>query len=218
MRKLLTLLLILSGGTCFAQVTQHYVEPKGEYKQINTTNDIRIMHVFMDSNVDPDKREKLADSIKQSPNGYIPPDLYGLSYYLFNAQRQTEAMFWYYLAQLRARYDVNRCADKTANADDYNSTFGESINPYAVAHLDTLKQVIEKVINFEKANNEIYDQRWINLSGMGAMLAGLGDKKQAKNKQLSLPEGQWPAIRTKTLEDYQSGFEEAMVQLKNRKN
>ena len=198
-----------------AQNTQT-IEPKGEYAQIHTDNDIRILRVLVDSTIDRNQRQKLADSIKQSPNIYMPPDLYALSYYLFNTERQNEAMFWFYLAQLRARYDVNRCADKTASAVNYNDTFGPPINQYAFAHLDTLRQVIRRVVAFEKINNEAYDQRWINLTGIGAISSGLDEKNSRKNNQLSLPQNQWPAIRTKTINDYWTGFEEYLSNKKDK--
>lgn len=140
----------------------------------------------------------IIDSVEHSPDKYIPPVLYVLSYVLFNSDKKNEAAFWFYLAQLRARYDVNRCADKTANASEYNQKFGPDINKYATQNLDSLQMLMNNVISFEKNHTETYDQRWINLTGMVAMSAGLGDKK-AQKKTLSLPEEQWPVIKEKKL-------------------
>ncbi len=111
------------------------------------------------------------------------------------------------MAQLRARYDVNRCTDKTANSNAYNVNFGPIINDYAFHHLDSLKIVVQRVANFVRENEELYDQRWINLTGMDAMTASLSDKPV--NKQLSIEKKLWPVIKKKTIDDYYNDFKEA---------
>lgn len=217
MKIRLTLFLLLSSLYSFSQEvqgTQHTVEPVGEYKEIKLTNDIEAVRLLADS-THTDKTE-IIDSVEHSPDKYIPPVLYVLSYVLFNSDRKNEAAFWFYLAQLRARYDVNRCADKTANASEYNQKFGPDINKYATQNLDSLQVLITNVINFEKNHAENYDQRWINLTGMVAMSAGLGDKK-ALTKPLSLPQEQWAAIKEKTINDYMNGFNEVMAMLKKQR-
>jgi len=205
MRLTLTLLFIFSSLACFSQGDVHTVEPVGVYKEIDMTNTIRIVKLLVDTSTNFVAKNKLIDSIEQNPNNYIPPVLYVLSYEVFNSGNKVDGSFWFYLAQLRARYDINRCADKTANAAEYNSTFGPSINQYALTRIDTLQQIIKKVVAFERANQENYDQRWINLTGMNAMSEGLGEKSD--NKPLSLPENQWAEIRKKTIDDYYNDFE-----------
>jgi hypothetical protein len=75
------------------------------------------------------------------------------------------------------------------------------------------------VADFERNNVETYDQRWINLIGMDAMSAALGDKKKAKEKELSLPREQWANIKKKTIADFKEGFKEALPNfIKLRKN
>jgi hypothetical protein len=195
MRSILLSFLFLFGLTTFAQnVTNHQVKPKGVYKEINLSNDIRVINVLLDTNL-THPRSALIDSIERDANKYTPPVLYALSNILFVQKKYDEACFWFYVAQLRARYDVNRCADKTADASAYNQSFGPIINEYASKHLDTLKMIIPKVVDFVRSNEEQYDQRWINLSGMGAMTESLGGK--SANKELSIARGQWPAIRKK---------------------
>jgi len=214
MRITLILLLVLCSLACFSQVTEHVVEPVGVYKEIDMVNATRIFKSLIDSNTNAAIKVKLIDSVEQNPNVYIPPILYALSYEVFNSGNKEDGMFWFYLAQLRARYDVNRCADKTANASEYNMTFGPAINDYAFKHIDTLTKVVDKVVTFEKVNEENYDQRWINLSGMGAMTQSLGGKSD--QKELSLPKDRWAEIRSKTINDYYNGFEEYLTSLKKK--
>src|SRR5579864_3839272 len=116
MRSILLLSLSLIGLTTFAQsVTNHQVEPKGAYKEINLSNDTRVIQLLLDSNL-THSRSALIDSVERDANKYTPPVLYALSNILLFQKKYNEACFWFYVAQLRARYDVNRCADKTANA------------------------------------------------------------------------------------------------------
>ena len=212
-KTIVILLIILPVLIAKAQtVTNHTVEPKGVYREIDTKNDTRLMSLLLGpKNSD---QSKLIGSIIQSPNTYDPPVLYALSKALFTSGKYNDAIFWFYLAQLRARYDVNRCADKTASAAQYNQTFGPDINQYAFAHLSDLEKAISRVIAFERSNEEKYDQRWINLTGMDAMNASLADK--AGNKTLSKPKTEWPAIKKKTVDDYESDFKEAMSSLKKK--
>jgi hypothetical protein len=205
MKFITTLSLLLLVFSASAQNGEtHEVEPVGVYKEIHTENDLRVCQLLADSTFNG--KDKLIDSIEQAPNSYTPPVLYFLSNTLFYLKRYNDAEYWFYVAQLRARYDVNRCADKTADASQYNMTFGPQINEYAIKDIITLEQIVKKVVAFVKANEEKYDPRWINLTGMGAMSAGLSGK--TKDEALSLDKKQWPAIKSKTIDDYYQGFTE----------
>jgi len=208
MRSILLLLLLFIGLTAFGQEdTQHQVEPKGVYKEINLSNDIKVIKLLSDTHIKHSKAA-LIDSVENNANNYTPTVLYVLSNLLFSQKKYNEACYWFYIAQLRARYDVNRCTDKTANAADYNQNFGPSINEYAFKHKDSLKKILPKVIDFVRTNEELYDQRWINLSGMGAMTESLGGKPT--NKELSIARDQWPAVKKKTIDTYYSDFKDVL--------
>ncbi|MBD1387224.1 hypothetical protein IDJ75_18190 [Mucilaginibacter rigui] len=213
MKVIIGILLLFCAVSVKSQnVENHQVEPKGIYKEINTDRDSKIMGQLMsESSI---KKQSLIDSVQKNPNVYIPPVIYALSYALFQQNKKDDAIYWFYLAQLRARYDVNRCTDKTASAAQYNQLFGPSINEYAFAHLDILEKTIPKVITFVESNEELYDQRWINLSGMDAMSAGLGGKAESKN--LSINKAKWPKIKSETIKDYSDGFNEALASFKKK--
>lgn len=213
MKVTIGLLLVLFSVSAKSQnVENHQVEPKGIYKEINTERDSKIMEQLMSESYT--KKQSLIDSVQKNPNIYIPPVLYAVSYALFQQNKKDDATYWFYLAQLRARYDVNRCADKTASAVQYNQLFGPSINEYAFAHLDMLEKIIPKVISFVESNEELYDQRWINLSGMNAMSASLGGKAEPKN--LSIDKAKWSQIKSETVKDYSDGFNEALASFKKK--
>jgi len=194
-------------------VINHHVAPVGVYQKINLDHDSKTVTLLLDEQ-NKDK-SVLIHTVEMNANHYTPPVLYVLSNVLFAEQRYNEAIYWFYIAQLRARYDVNRCADKTANASDYNETYGPVINKYAFTHLDSLEKMIPLVIAFVRANGEQYDQRWINLSGMDAMSASLDGK--AGHKSLSVDLSKWPAIKTKTVDTFYSDFKEAIANLKKKK-
>lgn len=209
---LLLFMLLFTSGLCAQTMTDHLVAPVGVYKTIKLDNDIRVMLLLSDTNYVG--KAALVDSVMRGANGFTPPVLYAMSYTLFHMDRRDAACFWFYTAQLRARYDVNRCADKTATAELYNENFGPPINQYAMRNLDTLERIVQRVVTFVRTNEERYDERWINLSGMDVMMASLG-KADAK-KSLSLPKAKWPAIKTKTVDDYYNDFEEYVMQAKKK--
>ncbi|MES2062960.1 MAG: hypothetical protein V4456_13625 [Bacteroidota bacterium] len=213
MKAIVGLLLLFCCVSAKSQnVENHQVEPKGAYKEINTERDSKIMEQLMSESFA--QKQSLIDSVQKNPNIYIPPVLYALAYALFQQNKKDDAIYWFYLAQLRARYDVNRCTDKTASAAQYNQVFGPSINEYAFANLDLLEKTIPKIIIFVENNEELYDQRWINLSGMDAMSASLAGK--AEPKKLSIDKAQWPKIKSETIKDYSDGFNEALASYKKK--
>jgi hypothetical protein len=212
---LLCLFFVLGSLDLPAQnINNEAVKPKGFYSEIanKTSNDLRIIKLLADSNYKG--RTVLIDSVIQIANSHTPPVLYFLSAALYQLNKKDDASFWFYVAQLRARYDVNRCTDKTASAARYNQNFGPVINTYAMKDAVKLEDIIIKVVDFVKQNDEKYEHRWINMEGMKAMNFNLGNSKEAKS--LSLPEAEWAAIKAQTIKTYWDGFKAALVELKSK--
>jgi hypothetical protein len=210
MNLLIPLCILFAIPSLAQNVNQYPVKPKGVYSQINMVNDQKMISQLTDGT----HNRQAMNSVIQHAGQYSPPVLYVLSDVLFKLNRKDEAAYWFYIAQLRARYDINRCADKTATAARYNEMYGPQINKYTMqGNLDKLTQLINKVVAYVATNNESYDQRWINLEGMGAMQSSLDGKQP---NALSMPQSQWASIKAKTIADYQSGFKEALAGL--RKN
>jgi hypothetical protein len=205
MKKLLLLLTMTFGTIAFlnAQTTTE-IKPQGIYKEIDVERHNKAIEIL--SGNDQILIQHTVDSILKNPNFYNPPVLYALSRVLYNQDKKDEATFWFYVAQLRARYDANLCLDNTAKqgVSILNSEYGPDINKYAFQNIDSLEKTVNKVVDFVKTNDENYDHRWINLHGMDAVLAGIDDK--AEKKELSQPKDKWAEIKKKTIDDYYNGF------------
>lgn len=194
---------------CTAQVVNHEVEPQGIFKTIDVARHNKAISTLKDGN--EQEKQQTVNTILKDPNYYNPPVIYALSRELFNEGKKDEAAYWFYVAQLRARYDANLCMDNSAKqgVSVLNSEYGPAINTYAMQDIDKLENIVKKVVEFVKTNTENYDHRWINLHGMWAMMSGLDEKNQ-ENKELSQPKAKWPEIKKKTIDDYYNGFVEAM--------
>jgi hypothetical protein len=162
-----------------------------------------------------------AEQVLAHPEKYNPPVLYMLSYVLFQQGRKDEAMFWFYAAQVRGRYDANRCADLSARpaVQELNRKIGPYINPYAFQDLEKLKQTVVRALEWERTTPHLYDQRWINLHGTEATTSAMKSLSGAQIHEepvMSLPESQWEEIHKKTLDEYMADFKEALGILKER--
>lgn len=194
---LTALLTALLTTTAFGQTKQ--AKPKGVYKEIEVAKHNKaIEHLHGD---DQKLKQQAISSVLQNPNDYNPPVLYALSRELFLQDKKDEAAYWFYVAQLRARYDANRCADKSATqaVSVLNGEYGPDINKHAFANHDFLQSTVEEVVAFVNTNEENYDHRWLNLHGMGVFL-------NEKGKALSKPQEEWAAIKSKTVDDYYNAF------------
>ena len=228
--RLVAVFLVFS----FMNTPTGYTEPQahlGRLEKISlppdnpyTSIDIRENNEAMDALMGHDEIEKSVriQKIIEHPEGFNPAVLFLLSYVLFQKGRKDEAMFWFYAGQLRARYDANRCADESAKTAvrDLNAKIGPYINPYAFQDLEKLKQTVAKVLEWDRMTPYLYDQRWINLHGMGAILSALKGQDEFKtglDEDMSVPESQWEEIHRKTQEEYLAGFKEALKILEERK-
>ena len=187
-----------------AQIQTKEIKPKGVFKEIDVTRHNEAIEILNGKN--EKLKQQTVDSILKNPNFYNPPVIYALSRELFNQDKKDDAMYWFYVAQLRARYDANLCMDNSAKqaVSILNGEYGPNINKYALQDIDKLEKTVTKVVDFVRANEENYDHRWINLHGMDAVLSGMDDN--AKKKELSQPRDKWTEIKKKTLDDYYNGF------------
>jgi hypothetical protein len=208
----LTACLIASRGALTETIT---VPRTGEYAKI----DVRLLNETLHTltNGSTAEKAKAIEAVKATPAIYAPPVFYAMSNVLFQDGQKDWAAFWFYAGQLRARYDANRCADVSARqaVAVLNQRYGPQINKYAFANLDMLEGLIPRVMEWDKLTPHKYDHRWINIHGMGAIITGMdGDDKKSA---LSLPESQWAEIKEKTRADYLRGFQDALIEMKKRK-
>ena len=192
------------------------LEGHAEGTQIDVYSSVNAFEALGNENIAI--RDNAIATIIRNPELYNPTVFYKLSENLFQQGKKEDALFWFYAGQLRARYDANRCADETARSavSVLNENYGPSINKYAFENLDKFEKIIANVIEFDKNTKHLYDQRWINLHGMGVMIDDLGDNKGAKRIQ-SLPSEEWAGIAEKTRNEYFDGFKETMKEIRAMK-
>ena len=198
------LLTITFGLATFSNAQTKEINPKGIYKEIDVARHNEVIEIL---NVKNKKlKQQTVDSILKNPNFYNPPVIYALSRELFAQDKKDDATYWFYVAQLRARYDANLCLDNSSKqaVSVLNNDYGPDINKYAFQDINKLEKTVTKVVDFVKANEENYDHRWINLHGMDAVLASMDDN--AEKKELSQPKEKWIEIKKKTVDDYFNGF------------
>ena len=205
MKKLILLFsLIIASSLSYSQTQTIEIETKGVFKEIA----IKKQNQAVEKILGKDKKEKktIIKTVKENPNDFNPPVMYALSHELFEQGDKDEACYWFYLAQLRARYDANLCMDNSAKqaVSVLNNSYGPEINKYAFQDIEKLEKTVIKVVNFVRENEENYDHRWINLHGMWAIQAGLSDKENTR--ELSKPKEKWEAVKKKTVDDYYNGF------------
>jgi hypothetical protein len=174
------------------------VRPAGEYATI----DVAGQNAALAALHGPDPA-RAVEAVLAAPQRCSPPVLAAAAAALFGAGRRDEAVFWFYAAQLRARFDANRAADPTAGSAVAALTrhYGPPVNRHAFADPAGLRAVVERVVEWDRATPHDYDHRWINLHGMGAFTGAT---------TLSRPAAQWPAIAEGTREEYLRGLEEAL--------
>jgi hypothetical protein len=206
MKKIILLLIVTLGLTALCNAQTKEIKPKGVFKEIDVARHNEAIEILNGKN--KKLKQHTVDSILKNPNFYNPPVIYALSRELFRQDKKDDAIYWFYLAQLRARYDANLCMDNSAKqaVTALNGEYGPDINKYAFQDIDKLEKTITKVVDFVRTNEENYDHRWINLHGMNAVVAGTDEKSE--EKELSQPQDKWTEIKKKTVDDYYNGFME----------
>ena len=149
-------------------------------------------------------RDAAVDAVRASPERHPPPVLYALALALFQRGERDAAVFWYHAGQLRARFDVERCADPTV-ADvvtQLRRQYGEPINRYAFveADLGVLRAAVQRVVRWDRRTARAYDHRWVNLHGARAFA------EPGQDVVLSRPRAAWAEIADRVRADYLDGM------------
>ncbi len=180
------------------------VNPTGEHAEIDVSGEAETITAL--HGPDP---SATVEAVLAAPHRHTPPVLYALAAALFAGGRREEGATWYYSAQLRARFDVERCADPTVEGAVaiLRERYGEPINRWAFTEARAqLRTIVERAVAWDRATAHDYDHRWINLHGMGAFGVSPGEP-------LSRPEAEWPAIAEQVRTDYLTGLYEVLADL-----
>jgi hypothetical protein len=155
------------------------VKPQSEFAKIDTRATLDIAKRLNSSSTAT--RARAIQEVKSSPGKFAPPALYALSNALFQQGQKDDALFWFYLGQLRARSDANKSTDESAReaVAVLNSQYGPTINHYAFRNvkvnykknLQDIKALAGRMVDWDRKHPREYDPRWISLHGMGAFLS-----------------------------------------------
>jgi len=210
------LALAASCPSVIAGVEHVRVAPVGEYAKIDTR--LAKDTIAALGRGPADARARAIADIRLHPENYAPPVFYALSRVLFDEGKQDDGAFWFYAGQIRARFDARRCADSSAGSAvaALNEQFGTPINQYMFKDLPKLEALIPRVVEWDRTTPHHYDQRWINLHGMNAMMTGL-EGAANDTSPLSVPESQWDALAETNRIEYLKGFRQVMANLHQQK-
>ncbi len=200
--KYLTLLSIVTLASC-ALPTQVAVNPQGEFATIRVEPSNSEMKLLS-------KRDWASiERVTKNPGNYNPAVLYALSDALFRSDRKDDAVYWFYLGQLRARSDANKALDVSARqaVSVLNQRYGKQINQYSFKDTERLRLTVSKVISTDQSMPRDYDARWIALHGIDAF---------GSDKVRFVPRNQWKAINDKTRLQYNKDFNSAMRYIQKR--
>jgi hypothetical protein len=189
------------------------VPPKGEFAAIVTKPTIDIMRTLVGTK--GIENDSLIVKIKANAGDYQPPVFFALAQLLFKRGEVDDAIFWFNAGRLRGNFDALRCADVSARGaiSVLISQMPDDLRKAQFADIGRLKNTVANVVQWDEATPHNYDQRWINLHGMGAMRKGLGDVTQ-NDEPLSLPKESWDTLAKQSREDFRQGFEKAITELK----
>jgi hypothetical protein len=212
---MLSLVVLASLPPSTMSAEEVVVEPTGVYAEIDTRLATDTIEALTAGN--EKKRAEAIAAIEANPAEYAPPVFYVLSQVLFEQGDEDRAAFWFYAGQLRARFDVNRCAEESARqaVAALNQQFGPAINQHTFKDIPKLEELIPRVVEWDRETARSYDHRWINLHGLGVFL--LAAEPDEPVGPLSLPEDQWEAIAETTRSEYLEGFRQAMAEVKSRR-
>lgn len=142
-------------------------------------------------------------AVCKRPGAYQPPVLYALSKQLFAEDKRDDALYWFYLGQLRARSDANKALDPSATSavSALNEKYGPAINRYAFQNVPKLKSAVSRAISTDASEGRSYDPRWIALHGMDAF---------SQSKVRFKPRSDWTAIDRTTRKEYEMDFKQAL--------
>lgn len=185
-----------------AQAETVTVQPQGEFAEIDVASSYQEFTRLLR------KSPRSIERVLAAPGSYNPSVLYALAGALFQTGRKDDAMFYFYLGQLRARSDANKTLDPSAEqaVDVLNQEFGESINQYAFRDIPKLKATVSKVLAKDSEWPRDYDARWISLHGADAYYL---------LKVRMKPADQWDAINEKTRKTYLEEFKDVISEIES---
>lgn len=150
--------------------------------------------------------EDLIKQIQENPDDYEPPVIFALANKLFLLEQKEEAVFWFYLAQVRSLYakhlaKANLQETGQGRINLYLNNFGASIKPYALSQPQLLAGLMDRIKTYLDRHQENYNLLW--LYSQEEELSDFA-KKHFK------PKNEWKAIRYTTYQSFFKRVEEVL--------
>jgi len=186
----------LAADVANAQGRAEVVEARsaGPYAQIETTATSEVLAEFRSP--DPSIRDAALQKALDQPQNYAPPAHYAAAASLMERQRPEDAIFWFYVAHMRAVNDALILTDTTAasGVDSLRASYGDAILQYAESVPEVWWRQASAAVDWERRNAPDYDRRWLALHGMRAMRYSLAADGGTVFEEITVPVEQWEDI------------------------
>jgi hypothetical protein len=181
-------------------------QPVGAYASIDTKPGIATVQLLRSGS--GKEASDVAMTVTQNSGAYSPPVLFALSEWYYKRGHIDAAILWFNAAGLRGRFDGSICTDPSAMSAiaELSQRMPADIYRQQFQDLSRIRQIVDKVIEWDANTPATYDHRWIALHGLKALNAGLGTG--VANGPLTVPEAQWAQIAA----DNRAKFRAQMLQ------
>ncbi|MGN1392963.1 MAG: hypothetical protein ACI4V7_02765 [Succinivibrionaceae bacterium] len=175
-------------------------EYKGEYRDLNFERIENYKKKILGSDIDTIKE------VMNDPNNFEPPILFVYAEQVFLAGHRDVGMFWYYTAQLRARSDANKSLDKSVQkaVTELSIQHGQYIGKFAYENPSLLKDVMDKVLEWDKISERKYNPKWVAL---------LGNEAKFSDTIRFVDESKYESINNEVRRGWKQGFDTAIQQI-----
>ncbi len=184
------------------------VAPTGEFASIDTKPTIAILQKLHATLAH--ENDALINQMVNNPGDFMPPALFGLADLLYRRGDIGDAIFWFNAARLRGSFDAALCTDISARSaiPALVQQIPRDLIKKQFDDIPQLKNIIDRVIKWDKATPYNYDHRWISLHGINAINNGLGSADQ--NSPLTVPRERWYDLAKQNRDQYSKSFYEAI--------
>jgi hypothetical protein len=133
------------------------------------------------------------DNPKLSSSGIAnqhPAQYYRLAARLFANGQKDEAVFWFYVGQLRFRFHLMAHPDLPRDKDgalfsSLSEVVGRPINEYAFGHLPSLLETLDKVLAWDASTTNGFTSKQVYARELSKIRQGLAELRQQIQAQAS---------------------------------
>jgi hypothetical protein len=147
--------------------------------------------------------QRVIPQLKENIQTLPTPYLFELARRLAH-ENDIDAIKWFWVARIRARYDAARCADKSAaQGASYWPSYAIKAFEMAKRDMQAAGKIGFEAIELEKAFPADSLPEWICRHGMQAMLSAIQKRPMA---DMYVPRSEWPALHEKVIAGARESF------------